>query len=389
MRKIIHYLNLNEVGVVELVFALTPMLSGFSLGGFPLSLLMWFILLMIVVLQGRLNRTKVFKPLLYFIIYWFIHTVVIMVLDNVNFNGMIAQIIYFASVFVLYPNLDMQKLRGSFNWVALIAMAGLLYQWIDVVRGGMVHPLEIPGLTMTKELLHTMSIRPSSFFTEPAAYVAFMICPLAISLIDKKRIWTIVIILSIFLTTSTTGLVLSFIMLGISVYGQKFKVSSMVAVLLIGTALFLALTRFDAFQAGVEKLQNTDTETNVRLTQGIRIVGTMESGEYIFGAPFDTPYNYCKSGRATNVEYYGNFVYMSSFWLMILCYGFVGLLLYLNIYYRIFKKSRSTWPLVASLCAVLFSSGYAIGNNYIFTLIVLLIIAESELKQNRIVKLGK
>ena len=41
------------------------------------------------------------------------------------------------------------------------------------------------------------------------------------ALIEKKWLWAFILILSIFLTTSTTGIALSFIMLGMTVLNQK------------------------------------------------------------------------------------------------------------------------------------------------------------------------
>lgn len=373
LNKAIDYLYLRDVGFLELMFALTPMLSSFSLGSLPLSLLMWVVLVVIVALKGKLDRAKVFKPLLFFVLYWFVHSIVIMVSDDMNLNGFLAQIIYFLSVFLLYPVLDLKKLKGSLNWVALISIAGLIYQWIDIQRGGMVHPLEIPGLTMPEGRLLAESMRPSSFYMEPAAYVVFMICPFFFALSERKYIWAVAIILSMFLTTSTTGLILSFIMLGVSVLSvRKMKIWSWVITLLIGAGLFYALTHFDAFEGGIEKFENTDISTNVRLTQGIYVVSTMNPSEYVLGVPYSTAYNYCISGRGTNVVFYGKTVFVPTFWEILLLYGVVGLALYLYIYYYFFKNDRTTRPLIIALCAVLFSSSYAIGVYYIFTLIIIL-----------------
>lgn len=304
-----------------------------------------------------------------------------MFVDKVNINGMIENIILFLSIFVIYPNLNITKLKGSFNWVAIISIAGLIYQWGLLSSGNMVHQLEIPGLSLSAESLERVSVRPSSFFQEPAAYVAFMMCPLTLSLLDKKYIWSIVMILSIFLTTSTTGIFVCFIMLIVSlINSRKLRKRTAFIIGLTTVASYLALTRFDVFEYGLEKLEDTDLESNVRLRQGPYVVGTMESNEYIFGAPYSSAYNYCVSGRAPLVSFYGESVYMSTFWLMLLLYGVVGLVLYLNVYYQLFKKSRETWSLIACLCVVLFSSGYGIGVFYTYTTIVLLALSNSSLK---------
>lgn len=382
IRNLPRYLNLNKVGFLEFVFALVPLLSGYGLGNLPLSVLIWVLLLAIVLIKGKLGRIRDFKAFKIFVIYWVVHQFVLFTVDDVNINGFLSTLLYFGAVFVLYPNLDIEKLKGSLNWVALISIFGLLYQWTDIMRGGMVHPLELPGLTMAGSRLTTESLRPSSFFMEPASYVAFMFCPLLFALNDRKYIWTTAIILSMFLTTSTTGLLVSFIMLGVSfLSGRRVRISGIIPIIVIGAGLFYALTNWDVFDYGVNKLETTDTETNVRLTQGPYVVSTMRTEEFFFGAPYSTSYRYCKAGRAPNVVYYGENVYMSTFWLMILLYGIIGLLLYLNVYLQIAKRSRQTLPLIAALTAVLFSSGYALGVPYIHTLIVLLCVVHNNEKQ--------
>ena len=380
MKKLFKYLHLRDVGFLEFTFAITPMLGGFSLGSLPMSLVMWLLLLVIAISKGKF-KPKNFVPLTIFIVYWILHQFFIMFVDDVNFVGFLQQLIWFGAVYVLFPILNLQKLRGALNWVALISIAGLLYQWGIISAGGEVGPLGIPGLTMSDFRMEGLSVRPSSFYMEPATYVSFMICPLALALIEKKYAWSIAIILSIFLTTSTTGLVLSFIMLVMSLFANKIKTSSVIGVLAVGVGLFYVLTHFSAFDYGVNKLETTDVEKNVRLSQAPYIVSTMYSSEYLFGAPYSTPYNYCISGRATDVIYYGNTVYMSTFWSMILLYGVIGLILYLNIYYRIFRMSKVIWPLLACLLATMFSDPDNIQGSYIYKLIFMLVLAIDDVKE--------
>ena len=378
LSKITEYLSLREVGLLEMSFALTPMMSGFGLGSLPMSLLMWVWLVALVILQGKMGKIQLYKPLLCFVLYWLLHQLLIMVIDDLNLNGFLAQMICFIAAFSLYPILNLQKLRGSLNWVAIISMLGLLFQWTQIARGTMVHPLEIPGLTRSDFLLEKMSFRPSSFFNEPAAYVAFMICPLLFALIEKKYTWAVGIILSVFLTTSTTGLFVSFIMLCVSVaVDRKIKISNIIIIALIGGGLLLAFTHLDMFSVGLSKLEDTDASSNIRLTQGQYVVGTMNSNEFIFGVPYSTAYNYCIAGRAPDAVFYGETVYMPTFWQILLLFGIVGLVLYINVYIQILKHCRTTLPLIVALFAVMFSSSYALGVSYFSTLIVLLVILKN------------
>lgn len=374
-------LNLNHIGLLELLFAFTPMLSGYSIGNKPLSVLLWVLLLAIVFFKFHRLPLKNYWPLSIFVIYWSLHTLSSLVLTNPNFNVIITQLIYFLAIYSLYPILELRKLEGALNWVALISIGGLIYQWSIVSMGGYIHPLGIPGLAMSEARLESLTVRPSSFFMEPAAYVAYMMVPLAFSLINGNLPWTILIVLSLFLSTSTTGIIISFIMIGVYMLIQRRSKKRLLSVLLVGVSLYFALTRLDIFSAGLEKYENTEAETNVRLSQGPYIVSTMDGTEYIWGTGSQNAYDYCITrSRAPMVVVYGESVYMSTFWFMIMVYGVVGLILYLNIYFRLFNKSKITLPLITCLIAVLFSSGYCIAGTFTFHLISLLSMAENQKK---------
>lgn len=373
----IESLELKNVGWLEIAFAFTLLLSGYNLSGLPLSLFSWMIVVVIAFVKNRRKIAKL-NAMTVFIAYWIVHSLFIMMYDSMNIGSLVQQIILFIAFYITYPNMDIKKLCGSLNWVAIIAIVGLLFQWLVILRGGMVHQLEIPGLTIPKDLLERELARPSSFYGEPAAYVAFMMAPLAISLIKKNYIWTIIIILSVFLTTSTTGIAVTFIMIAVSLLSQRISKMRIVALVVVGVSMAYSLTHFSIFEGGMDKLENTDIETNIRIAQGPYIVGTMKSHEFIFGTPYETPYHYCLSGRAPNVIFYRESVYMSTIWYLILCFGLIGVLLYLNIYFQIAKRSRLTWPLIACLLATLFTATYRFSGTFIFMVSILMMIVNNE-----------
>ena len=313
-------------------------------------------------------------------VYCVLHEFIYLFIANGNFNAFILQIVYFWCLYKAPSIIDAKKLKGSINWIALISIGGLLYQWAIIASGGDVRPIGLPFLEMSENRLEVFSIRPSSFFMEPAAFVAFMYVPLVFSLIEKKYIWTCVIILANFLTTSTTGIFTSFILLGVYVFSQKVSFKIRLLVISLGAILFLSLTNIEAFQTGVSKLEETDTESNIRLAQGPYIVSTMYQHEYFFGAAYHNAYAYCLDGRAPYVVFFTDEVYMSTIWMILLHYGVTGLILYLMFYYRFIKKDRETLPLIVCLIATMFSSGYGIGPNFVYTSILLFMIVKSNTK---------
>lgn len=378
--KILDYLNIRQAGGIELFFSTLLIFSAYSFNGIPLQVVLWCLLFVLLLTKKKCKR-NVFRPLVILFVYILIHDFIYLFIANGNVNAFIMQIVYFGCMIMAINVFDINKLKGSLNVIAIISLNGLLYQWGIIAAGGGVHPIEIPFLDMEKNRLESFSVRPSSFFMEPAAYVEFMYIPLMFSLIDKKFIWTAIIIISEFLTTSTTGLLTSFIMLIAYIFTQKVSIKIRLFTLLLGGAMLFSLTHVEAFKGSTEKLDNTDVETNVRLTQGPYVVSTMNREEIICGAPYSSAYQYCSSGRAPYVVYYGKEVYMSTTWRLILIYGFIGLYLYLLFYYKIIRENRETIPLVACLIVIMFSSGFGVGLSFVYSGIPLLLLCYKKEKK--------
>lgn len=371
--KILDYLNIRQAGGIELFFSTLLILSGYSFNGVPLQVVLWC-LLFVLLLTKKKHKKTVFRPLVILIVYFLVHDFVYLYNANGNVNVFIMQIVYFGCMMMAINVFDINRLKGSLNVVAIISMVGLLYQWGIIAAGGGVHPIQIPFLYMAESRLESLSIRPSSFFMEPAAYVEFMYIPLIFSLLDRKFVWTAIIILSEFLTTSTTGLLTSFIMLIVYVFTQKVGLKIRFFTLLLGGTMLFSLTHLEAFKGSTEKLDNTDVETNMRLSQGPYVVSTMTPGEMVCGASYSSAYQYCRAGRAPFVVFYDEEVFMSTTWKLILIYGFIGLFLYLLFYYKLARGNRETIPLVVCLVAVMFSSGYGVGASFVYSGIPLLLL---------------
>lgn len=371
--RILDYLNIRQAGGIELFFSTLLILSAYNFNGIPLQVILWC-LLFVLLLAKKKCKKNVFLPLVFLAIYIIVHDFVYLFIANGNVNAFIMQIVYFGCMMMAINVFDINRLKGAMNLIAIISMIGLLYQWDVIASGGGIHPIQIPFLDIDKSRLETLTVRPSSFFMEPAAYVEFMYIPLIFSLIDKKFLWSAIIIISEFLTTSTTGVLTSFIMLIAYVFTQKVSLRMRLFTLLLGCAMLFSLAHFNAFKGSIEKLDNTDVETNMRLSQGPYVVSTMTLDEMVFGASYSSAYQYCRAGRAPYVTFYDDEVFMSTTWKLILIYGFIGLFLYLSFYYKLVRGKRETIPLVVCLVAVMFSSGYGIGVSFVNSGIPLLLI---------------
>lgn len=365
---------LKDFGFAELLIALLPILCAYYLGPVPFSF--WILLLLSVVslIKGKHIDIIMMKPLMVFFVLFVIHdTILLFVADSFNINNRIEKSLNILSIFFVVPLLNYNKLKAALNFISLICIIGLLYQYTMIISGGLVHPIEIPGLHMVESRLLTDTNRPSSFFMEPAAYAFYMYAPIVISLLDKRYIWTGIIILSVFLTSSTTGLFAAFIILGVYMITNGIFRGRSIIVFLLVFVLFLALTNTDYFSVGINKYENTDFDSNVRIWQGPLIVGTMNFGELLFGVPYGDVMDYVRDGRISMSLLYGDGsdVFMSTIWHVIFSFGIVGLLFYLNVFYKIAKNCKITRPLAICLFVIMFTGSMYLGVLFVYALIVL------------------
>lgn len=372
-------INIKELGWAELLVAVQPILTAYYLGPLPFSCVVLLFLSVVAIFRGRVKVDfHLMLPMLLFMSYWFFHEFLLLfVADNYNINKRIAQMIFFVSLLLVVPMLDYKKLVASVNLVSVICIIGLIFQLSTIMSGGTVHPLEIPGLTMSQERLESESLRPSSFFMEPASYTVYMFAPLMISLINRKFWWSAILIISMYLTTSTTALFSSFVFIIVYVVSQGVRNRRSILMILLAFVLYYALNNMSIFEFGMNKLENTDFETNIRIAQGLIVISTMQWYELLLGVPYGSSMDYYLAGRTVGKEVValGSGLYMSTTWNLIFSFGIVGLLLYLNIYYRLYKICRILIPYIICLFVIMFSASIGIGAIYIYTMIVLYVIA--------------
>lgn len=374
--KFFDYLHLKEVGVLELLFALYPILLGYQYGSIPLAILMLLIMDALALFKvGKVSLAKC-KPMLYLFVFVFLHQVLWYVLvpelSGSFINNTLYYIIVFISFFLIGPALNFDKLNGSINWVALLVIGGLLYQIPIVLSGGFIQPLKLPFLPMPESSrLFDEVWRPTSFFWEPQSIVSFLLIPLFISLYESKYAWTVILAISMLLSTSTTGIVYVFTIIILTFVLRRKGLGSSWLLVFIVIGLYVALMNSDIFQLGTEKLLNSDITTDSRTAQGWWVCSTMPSQYWILGAPFEDAYHYYMAGLANNpnIVTYGESVYMATFWMVIFHFGIVGLFFYLMPYIFMLKRDRLIIPFMFCLIMALFSNPDFIKGSFVFDMV--------------------
>lgn len=380
MKKIINSLQLNNVGGMELLLALYPILSAYSYGRFYLSI--FLLLALDVVVMTRKNwRLYHCRPLLLFTAYYIIHQVVL-VLIGVNqsyfVNSTISSLIFLISLFFIIPAVDFKKLVGSINWISLICLIGMFYHVFLMMRGADISPIKIPFLPTPEAddtRLFEQGARPLSFFMEPQSYASYMLFALFFALLNGNYVWFGIIAFSLVLSTSTTGLAMLVVMVIIFVIMGNTKLSTKILIIFGALALGVFFFTSPLASMGLEKATNTDLETTSRVINGPVLASSLDLSSAIFGVPYANATDYYVQGhfdKSMIISDIEGRVFISAFWNVLVFYGVVGLSLFLWIYIYIYKKNKSILPLLACIIVALFTNPDLLGASWTMQLIYMM-----------------
>lgn len=379
MKKIIEYFHLNNIGALELFFAFFPILSQYNWGSLYGEIVALAIMVFISVFKGI--RPFFFKPLLLFLIFFILHEIPIVIGYNGNIYGFLQQIISMLAIFFIVPALRYDKLIGPLYLVGILSMGGLLYHYLLLVSGnlGDIHPITLPFLPELSSESRAMEVivRPSSFFWEPASYVTYMMIPLFLSMHEKKYAMTFAIVFFNLLSGSTNGIFLSFAILLFYVLAKSTRIFTKVMIVVAGIAMSYFFFNSDLFEQGVEKMENTEVDSNQRLHNGRALISAMPLQHIILGFPADNVTSYYRSDSRISSSTIipsrlsGN-VFVSDLWRVLAKFGIFGYILFWNIYLWFYKKDKSTRPYILTLIVAMISQSLFLGAFFTFQMMVLL-----------------
>lgn len=251
MKRLIHYLSIDNIGVLELLFASYCILSGYSWGIVKGNLLFLFIMAIMAYIRKGKSVVKM-KELTWLVTFVAIHEFVLAMVINAPgymINNTISILISCILIYPIVRALNIEKLLGALNLVGIISIVGIVYHYIIIRNGGTVSPIPLPfmpGLD-TASRLYEEGNRPTSFYWEPAAFVTYMMVPLFLALRNKKFIWSMVIIVSMFLSTSTTGITMSLFMLVCYLFTQKISIKYKALIVVITGTFIWSLFLYRPF----------------------------------------------------------------------------------------------------------------------------------------------
>ena len=367
--RLIKYLSLDKMGFLELLFSFYTILMGYSWGIIKGNLLFMVVMVLMAFLRHKTSNIKM-KNLIWLAVFILIHEIILYLGINgpgYMINNVLSAVIICLCMIPVINALDFEKLIGSLNLVAIISIGGIIYHFLIIRNGGIVTPISLPFLPEmdTESRFFEEGVRPTSFFLEPAGFVTFMMVPLFLSLFEKKFVWTAVIILSMFLSTSTTGLTMSILMVAVFILTQKVGYRTKIIVVLLSGVLIWLLFNLDAFSFGLDKLYETDVEINSRTANGPAMVFNMPFRDIIMGMPAANAYDYYVSGgfSSEKIIIKDETIFIATFWNVLGKFGVFGLLLFLTLYIKPLYLSKEIIPYIIVLFASMFFQSITIGTS--------------------------
>jgi hypothetical protein len=370
----------NKFGWPEMFLALYPIIMGYGYGIINMSII-GLIGLDIIFFSFRKKTTtkrNLFRTVIFLLVFVVFHEIflffILDVVPSYFYSNIFSYIVFLVSIPIIAPRVNYAKYESSINIVCIICIIGLIYHVVLITLGGSVSPIKLPFMPTLEKGARLFSVvqRPTSFFWEPQSFVSFCMIPLCMALLKKKFIWSAIIIFSILLSTSTTGIVFTFVVLALFVFSQKFS-KKLVLLMFVSFALIVfLLTSTPIFQAGMEKLSKTTFDFNgdIRLVNGPIIFNSLSLEEIVCGIPIATINDYVEK-KGVDVYYLeqsGN-LYVASFWLILIKFGIVGAFLYLKMHIESIFKCKRIIIYVVPLILALFSNPDSIGGLFTFEFI--------------------
>lgn len=371
----------NSLKFLSVVFPWLSLFVMYYIG--PLSIANWvcFLCIFCCIIQNKgLIRIKNRDYLYFFLAISTIHFLSLFThAENKSFltNYLFCTLLTSLCILLFPEHIDFILMYKSYKIAGAVAVISILFQSIQVyvLKQYVIPILFFPRLVAEPNIaLHALK-RPMGLFSEPQAFVSFIL-PLLILLINKKE-WKyiIIIVFSIMLSTSTSGIILSAVIAFSWIMLSKEKVKyKTVAVILFAVFIILFLTT-DVFSFAYQKLLDVDISDNMRITNGLKMFATLPDMDMLLGIG---------GGNIAYYFYESSFesIYASSFAKNLIEFGIVGGFVTLAFLVTQFRKKSILFKIfLIYFIAASFSQTIYFNNWHILTFVVMYSAYENEKKE--------
>jgi len=251
------------------------------------------------------------------------------------------------------------------------------------VLGHPIMPISIiPSYSLRAEDM-VATFRPSSFFSEPAAFVS-AILPLEFLTLKNKEIkWAIIVTFFALCSTSTVGIILSVVLWSCFLFSRTETIKTKIAVLVSAIIIIALFTNLDIFSASLSKLLDVSSGGSTfesRIAVGFDIIKTQPIETLFFGTNYSEASSYIAqninkfaSTSSVLVYYRAQVVFLNTFSRVVFMYGFVGILLfYLPLIKALRTPEYSAKSYIIMIIVATFAQTMLLNAAY-FTMIVMVI----------------
>ncbi|AHM57291.1 hypothetical protein EAL2_c20100 [Peptoclostridium acidaminophilum DSM 3953] len=271
--------------------------------------------------------------------------------------------------------------------IAFVNSLYLFMQYIAYNFAGIVLPWYIKWLPIKQgtrliedynNIFSQYGYRPSGFFFEPAHFTHYVIPALLLVLFYKESIvqndnrknivLSIIFTIALLLSGSGSAVVMTFIVWSMWAF-NKFKISlKHIFRVIIIVFLIVGVIQIPIVESSINRVMSDSnlSTKNVRVMRGFAVYRGIELPNKIFGVGYG---NYATYIGAKNIqtEYdLGESTYVNTMAYVLVGTGIFGFLLYLLIYYDLFKKTKGFYRYRT---VILFISGFFSGNPLSISLI--------------------
>lgn len=366
----------KKIDLIEIGIPFIYIFAEYEIAGCSLLWLLIIFLSVYTVAKYGIRRITIFRPLLLLFMFMFFHDAIKCVYSVVNYGMLFDHCLLYVFVVLMTGRVDEEKLFKVWSVVSIVVLLGI------ILHSYQVYFLHLP-VTQIKILPFSFADaenavyaypRPRSIFSEPAACVSWLAPSLAYMLNKGRLKFSIVLTIGMLLTTSSVGVVMVAVLWTYTLFEKEGALSlnrKIYLLLIIGVFVWLLFSS-GIFSDTLTKISNISFSSGSdysRVLLGVMLFINAPLNVILWGIKESTVADYLRSGSiqlskyhlSTENSYLG---FVNALGSCILYYGIIGLALFINFYYRLFKTINKSQRGYYLICIVSIISQSAFFNSY-------------------------
>ncbi|EIT83973.1 hypothetical protein A374_18099 [Fictibacillus macauensis ZFHKF-1] len=359
----------SKYSISYIFLSLFPILSLYQM--LPLVNIGYFIIFLFILLK---YITREFKPSINIKLFFVLSLIIFINLivgllkysnigNTINNSAGILIFTLLAIVLCVPENLSKEKLYISSKFVGIFSTIFLFYQSINFHVFQVIVKGNLPFLTPLEDGFKSIEWgRPSAFFYEPAHYAIYIGPIFAISLIKKDYITAVLFFVGLFVSTSSTGILIAFIIpMYIYIKSVK-KIFSKLFILILTAFIFFITTSLN--NSLWDKVDSENLSSNIRVLGTLDYLKNFSDIEFIFGIGINRLAEFAMNHGFIAYNYANAYVYS------LISFGVIGGSIWLFYNISLVKQlSREYRVLIIILICISFSDQILFNRNLLYLLI--------------------